>query len=327
MIDEPNDQPDATPDNFAKIYGTILDSSIWEEPHHTVRVWITMLVMADPQGVVRASYSGLRRRAGVSMEELAQALTTLEGPDPDSRDGTDGVRVKKIKGGWFVINAKEYRDLRTKDQVAAAERAKRFRERHKRNVTSVTDNGNNAEQRTEGEGELEVEEELQDQKPSPSPAREIKAEPWDDDPIVLRFCRSFENPESWQHLLAGYREGLGLSKGRATQAQIAQACLEAEALGGDITPRRFRRIVEQVMEKPEQKNGGNTLRAGEIIRLIQSKRNPQFPGNVVAGWLDGSGISTKEIKAVNAIGLSRILNDKNEGIVLAQLAKMLGEAQ
>lgn len=326
-----DEQPDATPDNFAKIYGTILDSSIWEEPHHTVRVWITMLVMADPQGVVRASYSGLRRRSGVTMEELAEALEVLESPDDDSRNPEhEGRRITKIKGGWFIYNAKEYRDLRTKDQVAAAERAKRFRDKRKGNVTGVTDNVTNNARHTEVRPEVEVEEEVEEELPSLPTRATIESQEWDDDGVITRFCRMQDNPESWQHLLAGYQNGMGTEGGKAaTQKQIAQACLEAETLSGDMSPRRFRRVLAQVMENPADggptKLTGNTLRAGEIINEVKKCRNPQFPTNATPEWRDK--LNQAEVRAVNAIGVGRILGEDKPGIVLAQLAKMLGEAQ
>jgi hypothetical protein len=88
-----------------------------------------MLVMADMTGAVEASVGGLAKRAGVTREQCEDALETLMGPDPDSRDGTTGERVVPMRGGWKIINHGYYRDLRTPRQQADAERKARSRDR------------------------------------------------------------------------------------------------------------------------------------------------------------------------------------------------------
>lgn len=96
---------------YAKVHQTILDSSIWSEPHATRIVWITMLAMADADGVVSASVSGLARRAVVTRDECEAALETFLAPDPDSSDGTSGERIERVRGGWRILNHGHYRRL------------------------------------------------------------------------------------------------------------------------------------------------------------------------------------------------------------------------
>lgn len=141
--------------NFVKLYGTILDSSIWGEPHATVRLWITMLAMADQNGAVNASVGGLARRANLTREECDAALTTLLSPDPDSKSPEhEGRRIEAIEGGWLVLNHRAYRDLRTDKQIEVAERQRRFRERHANDAALlVTDVTREAEAYTEAEEE------------------------------------------------------------------------------------------------------------------------------------------------------------------------------
>ncbi len=111
---------------YVKIFQDILDSSIWDEDLATRIVWLTMLIMADEQGVVRASISGIRRRAGVTSHEIQSAISTLTGPDIDSKDQSyAGRRVERIDGGWVVLNYKKYREIRTKKQLQDAERQRR----------------------------------------------------------------------------------------------------------------------------------------------------------------------------------------------------------
>ncbi len=116
--------------NFVKVYGSILQSSVWLESPTTKVVWITMLALADQDGIVRASVPGLAHSANVRLADCERALATLAAPDHASRTKTDdGKRIEALDGGWLVINYKKYRELRTEDQIAAAVRQKRKRDR------------------------------------------------------------------------------------------------------------------------------------------------------------------------------------------------------
>lgn len=113
--------------NFVKVYDSILDSSIWLEPDHVLRLFLTMLLQADPRGMVEASPAGLARRANLDRERFDDALAKLEGPDPDSKTpDNEGRRVKRVPGGWFIYNYRMYRERGT-----STERVKRFRAKGK----------------------------------------------------------------------------------------------------------------------------------------------------------------------------------------------------
>jgi hypothetical protein len=158
--------------SFVKLHGSILDSSVWAEPHATRIVWITMLAMADQYGVVQASVSGLARRAVVSVSECRTALDTFLGPDPDSRDGTTGERITKVPGGWLVLNHAQYRDKRTDAQIATAKRVARHRARRKQAVTCNVHSPRNDFPRSEAESDPEGEVQQQHGRSSLPPAAE-----------------------------------------------------------------------------------------------------------------------------------------------------------
>lgn len=144
---------------FAKVYGTILDSSLWGESKDVKLLFMTMLFMADENSLVSASLSGLARRAGLTREECETALQVLEAPDPDDTSGVDeGRRVRRVARGWFITNHRSYRDFRTEAQEQGAERVRRHRAKNK-GVTSVTSNDvtpGNASKRTEAEADSEA---------------------------------------------------------------------------------------------------------------------------------------------------------------------------
>lgn len=118
---------------FVKLDSNILDSSIWAESAETRIVWLTMLAMADSEGMVRATAPGIARSARVSIEAVRLALATFEAPDEDSRTlAHDGRRIERVDGGYILLNYLKYRD---KDYTAA-ERMRRYRERQReRSVT------------------------------------------------------------------------------------------------------------------------------------------------------------------------------------------------
>ncbi len=136
---------------YVKVFDNILDSSVWEEPHATVRVWLAFLCMADENGVIQAVDSAIRKRAGgsknrakVTDEEWKEAISTLESPDIESKDKDyGGRRIERIEGGWLVLNKKKYRDIRTRKQMQDAERQRRHRakkrdtSRESRDVTTT----------------------------------------------------------------------------------------------------------------------------------------------------------------------------------------------
>ncbi len=98
-------------DTYTKLFGSILDSTIWQEPLPTRVVWITLLAMCDKHGEVSASVPGLARRAGVTLEDCEEAIAKFLGPDKYSRTKEhEGRRIEEIDGGWTLLNHATYRE-------------------------------------------------------------------------------------------------------------------------------------------------------------------------------------------------------------------------
>jgi hypothetical protein len=127
---------------FTKLFSSITKSTVWCEPHTTVRVWITFLADCDPQGHVHASIPGLANLARVTVEECETALATFLGPDPYSRTADfEGRRIEVIDGGWKLLNYDLYRGRR--DDGARREQNResqqRRRERQQASAELLTD--------------------------------------------------------------------------------------------------------------------------------------------------------------------------------------------
>lgn len=97
---------------YTKLFNTIIASTIWNESNETRIVWITMLALADRDGIVSASVPGLATLARIAVEPCRGALTFLESPDKDSRTPDhEGRRIEKIDGGWKILNHGKYRAM------------------------------------------------------------------------------------------------------------------------------------------------------------------------------------------------------------------------
>jgi|DEB0MinimDraft_6_1074348.scaffolds.fasta_scaffold68252_1 hypothetical protein len=174
---------------YTKLFQSILTSTIWGEDHATLRVWITLLAMADKNGEVIATIPGLARVACVTIQEVEHALEKFQSPDKYSRTPDDeGRRIEQNEDGWVLINYEKYRKMASKEDQKAknAERVRKFRERQKRNGKSLqcntkSESGNDKVTQgrdiAEAEAEAEAEEySLSEERGAPSASeREIPA--------------------------------------------------------------------------------------------------------------------------------------------------------
>lgn len=118
---------------YTKLFSNILTSSIWQEDHATLRVWITFLALANAEGVVEGSVPGIAHTAKVTRDEAEYAISVFSSPDRDSRSPKEeGRRIEKIQGGWRIINYVEYRNKLQQKPGSNAPYAKAHRDR-KRN--------------------------------------------------------------------------------------------------------------------------------------------------------------------------------------------------
>ena len=140
---------------YAKLFSTIVESSIWLEPHGTRIVWVTLLATMDEDGYAHyAAIGNLARRAGVTIEEAEAAVETLSAPEDDSSNKEhEGRRIERVAGGFMVLNAKFYRALGKREHELEANRRRVAEHRARKRVTRDDRDGNadvmdgNAEQR------------------------------------------------------------------------------------------------------------------------------------------------------------------------------------
>lgn len=120
--------------SYTKLFASIVHSTIWQEPDHVRLVWVTMLAMANRDGVVEASVPGLARAAGESIEDTEDALRRFQEPDKYSRTpDNEGRRIEAVPGGWRLLNHALYRGKASREEARekAAERKRKQRERER----------------------------------------------------------------------------------------------------------------------------------------------------------------------------------------------------
>jgi len=119
-------------ETYTKLFESITRSSIWLEDDQTLRVWVTMLALADRHGYVGASIGGLAATAHVSAEKTKEALEKFLAPDPDSRSQEhDGRRIEVADRGWVLLNYERFRDMRDEEARREYERKRKRAQRAK----------------------------------------------------------------------------------------------------------------------------------------------------------------------------------------------------
>lgn len=125
---------------YSKLDCGIVDSSLWEQPHDVLRVWIAMLAKTDATGYVRVAPSAMARLCMVDRDRFNEIVEIFTNPDPDSRSPeNEGRRLECVDGGWMILNYLKYREGLKQPDRTAAERKRRQREREECHASTVTD--------------------------------------------------------------------------------------------------------------------------------------------------------------------------------------------
>lgn len=129
--------------SFTKLFSGIIHSTIWREPDHVRLLWVTMLAMADRDGLVEASVPGLADAARITLKQCEEGLVSLSGPDPYSRTKDHaGRRIEAVDGGWLLLNHAKYRAKMSQDEQREKTRLRVARHRERNAVTPDVTPGN-----------------------------------------------------------------------------------------------------------------------------------------------------------------------------------------
>lgn len=128
---------------YTKLHSSIVGSSLWLEPMSTRILFITLIALADKDGMIFGSRKGLARMANIPETDVESAWDALLSPDDDSSDLVrspehQGRRVECVSGGFRLLNHAYYRNLRNDDDRRDQNREAqaRFREKNARITAS-----------------------------------------------------------------------------------------------------------------------------------------------------------------------------------------------
>ena len=105
---------------FTKLHERLVQSSIMAEDPKTFKIFIALLASCGPDGIAQVSSTFLSAACYMPIEDIDNALAILEAPDKRSRSlDEEGRRIKRVDGGYFIINYKKYRgfDYSTKTEA------------------------------------------------------------------------------------------------------------------------------------------------------------------------------------------------------------------
>ncbi len=126
---------------YAKLYSSIIFSTVWRGTSKDVKIlWVAMLALSDPDGLVEASIPGLAAAADMTLVETEAALLVLMSPDTYSKNpANDGRRVERREGGFFIFNYRGHRDKLTiaARRESTRERVRKHRENKAREAAAV----------------------------------------------------------------------------------------------------------------------------------------------------------------------------------------------
>jgi hypothetical protein len=104
---------------FTKLDEGLLFSSIMQESAEVFKVWIALLAACKEDGIARVSAVGLAGVCFLTLDVVIHALDVLGSSDKNSRTTKEnGKRIKRVDGGYFVINYHKYRELSYKEVEA-----------------------------------------------------------------------------------------------------------------------------------------------------------------------------------------------------------------
>ena len=153
---------------FAKIFSQIFDSSIAEN-YSTRHMFMDLLVLADPTGVVDMTHDAIARRTNVPLDLVKECIEELSQPDDKSRSHVeDGRRIALVDDhrdwGWQIVNYEHYRYLmdeearrsyfRNKQREYRLSKTVKDSERQSKNVSDSLELSKMSTQE-EGEGEVQ----------------------------------------------------------------------------------------------------------------------------------------------------------------------------
>jgi hypothetical protein len=232
---------------YAKLFSSIVHSTVWREELHVKVVWITMIALANRHGEVQASIPGLADAAKVTLLQCEDALSRLSSPDKYSRTKEyDGRRIAEMDGGWLILNYARHRA--TIDKEEEREKTRLRVAKHRAKKAEVTEAANsNAPSRKETIPAKPAPAPLASPEASTTPKAAPEATPTDNGLPSAPPSGGKDN---------GARKTKGIQKAKPRGGWVGRAMgLWTEVTGGSVAGGRMGRALGPVVAEVRQRQG------------------------------------------------------------------------
>lgn len=120
---------------YTKLFSEIITSSIWQEPNDSKVMWITILALKGRDQICRATIPALAKYSDTTLERCEEIMEKFQSPDKYSNSQEyEGRRIRRVDGGWLVLNGEKYRDKMNPEEVREYNRVKKQEERARKKV-------------------------------------------------------------------------------------------------------------------------------------------------------------------------------------------------
>jgi hypothetical protein len=111
--------------HYTKLWNLILESTVWQSTNDFRVLWITLLAKKEQDHIVRSTIPKLADDCHITNERCEEFLEKLMSPDKYSGSPEfEGRRLRKVEGGWLVLNGQKYQDwLKVEHRKAAINKA------------------------------------------------------------------------------------------------------------------------------------------------------------------------------------------------------------
>lgn len=125
---------------YTPIFRNLLSSRVWAQTPAVRCVWTWLQLVADPEGFVPTDMAGVALGANVPLADARVAMDIFESVDLDAdpSDPNEGRVVKRVKGGWLII------DFEAARERAKLEAEKARKRRYMKRVRAIAANDTGA---------------------------------------------------------------------------------------------------------------------------------------------------------------------------------------
>jgi len=159
---------------YGKLFDSIFDSSIMEEPVEVRYIWQCMIALADGDGNVDMTEAALARRTNVDVHTVHNAIEKLSKPDPASRSPErGGRRIVPIDvhrdWGWHLVNREKYADIRSSGDRTTYWREQKRRKRAEKGISCLSTSGQSGQSTASTNIDVDVDVDVEEKTIAPSP--------------------------------------------------------------------------------------------------------------------------------------------------------------